>query len=355
MDSQMRSHREIPRTSSSPQRHKLSYEVTTGDYGSWWKPISAETIGYPSTPLSHLAKRMSPPRMRPTSEPLPRVRSPTSLPSAVPLYETAAHQISILAGNSLGQIRDPAGDYKFPSEDREKIGVVGYRGWYSGKKSGKVGTVETHDRPISQADPNSLADPSSMLNKSCFLESVLMPYGEQEELIMKSHPEAYHHKGDPRDTPSPTSVTALATPGRRQKGTMPTPVNMIEPRVSVLMREIQDKLARKFPDVFRRHRNLMLVFAGRDLHKAGVCSVAEFKHALRLLNIELKEQDFALICEEFRHHLDYDKIQYGVFVDAIAERERERPFRLSALTASQYPYQNQSQQQSQSQSQFLRK
>ena len=337
----------------SKQKNKLTYEITTGDYGRWWKPSTADSVGCPATPLSHLAKRLSPMRARASTEPLTRVRSPSSVPSAVPFYLKSTHSVSLLAENCRGEVNSPVGDYRFLPVDKEKIGVVGYRGWYTGKKSGKIGTCEAHHRPISQADPEYTLQPSDRDPGSCYLETLPMPYNQQETLTMMSRPDAYNNekkKNSPiqlSSSPQPqltNRTTTTTTPRRRQKGSSPSVNPLLEPHdyINIILKETQQKLKRKYPDVFKRHRNISLIFSGRDLYNTSVCNMTDFKHALRLLNIELSDRDFTLVCQEYGHPLDNTRIQCKVFIEAVFEVEREKkPYKLSSLTSSLYlPHQS---------------
>jgi hypothetical protein len=164
--------------------------------------------------------------------------------------------------------------------------LLGYTGHYTGKEN-VVGRSEIHRTGILNEDLHH--------DYPTYLEDQPMVYGDLEDIVMGTHPKL--------------SPQASVIPVQTMK----------------LIQNLQNKLKDQYPTKYKLEKKLLLVFKGRDFNDANLCSVEDFRHCMKLLNISLSEVELLSICAEYTDMLDGDtnNISYLQFISAICLKDVE--------------------------------
>lgn len=275
---------------------------TSAAYGSWYhvaSPKNPTHVDYSPNSLSTILKRLP---------------TPSSGSEALRTRPNSADYSSI--GSTVGQNNEkrpqtsPAFNSTFPSVmgtqvvSKHLTPVLGFAGWYTGRKSGKIGAINLHKNAISIADPAHTWKAPLHCNLS-YLESLPMAYAELEDIAQKRFPSLGQSK--------PVETMAVE-------------------ELAQLILELRKKLTNRFPAKFKREKNLALAFSGQDLRKKGVISSGHFRHCLCLLNLTPSDVQFKLLCGEYTSAFSADSIDYLQFIAAICDDSNNpESFSLSAF------------------------
>jgi hypothetical protein len=162
---------------------------------------------------------------------------------------------------------------------------LGYSGFYAGKGD-TIGQSEIHR--------SSSTDKDSRHDFPTYLESAPMVYGDLENIVMTTHPKLLPQ------------------------------ASIIRVSIEKLIQNLQNKLKDQYPTKYKLEKKLLLVFKGRDFNDTNLCSIDDFRHCMKLLNITLSEVELNTICAEYTDSLDDDNlISYLQFISVISQNNEQ--------------------------------
>lgn len=182
--------------------------------------------------------------------------------------------------------------------------VLGFAGWYKGRKCGKVGATNIHKSAISVEDPAHIWRESADVLPS-YLECQPMAYADAEETAQRKFPN-------------------LLSASDKQMTFAPND------QANQLVHNLRVRLENRYPRKFKREKNLWLAFTGKDLLCTERCSGSDFLLSLSLLNMTPTDDEMKLLCLIFRSEESSDTIDYIHFINTIIdERSRLETFTIT--------------------------
>ena len=259
--------------------------IISSEYGSWYQfgsTVNHGLVNNPPDSLTTILKRI-PNSISGAAVMQPRCRSADY--AIQQRIAAEAHSLNSTAPLNIRAQPQPTTVQLTP--------VLGFGGWYKGRKCGKIGVINIHKAAISVEDPAHTWSAQTNTIPS-YLESIPMGYKVLEEIAQKKFPTLILSCEKPMSF-APSDQT------------------------SKLILNLRSKLESKYPRKFKRERSLWLAFSGKDLQCTKRCSPSDFFHCLRLLNMTTTDDEMKALCLEFRSEESPDTIDYFHFIYTICD------------------------------------